>query len=134
MTLSVSLFLISRNLWFSVFLPRKIIATLRKRTINFRQVSLKGVLLSVRVTEYLFSIWVFFPKHSRFTGQQGKREAIFLTLLYHVHPLHKHLKTLARGITAKHSPLHKKNFATHELLHKHLLRFPVRFSQTFTEA
>ena len=32
--------------------------------------------------EIFFSIWVFFHKHSRFTGQQGKGEGISLTLLY----------------------------------------------------
>ena len=31
--------------------------------------------------------WVFFHEHSRFTGQQGKGEAIFLSPLYHFHPL-----------------------------------------------
>ena len=34
MTLLVSLFVTSRNLWFGVFLPRKIIAILQKITIN----------------------------------------------------------------------------------------------------
>ena len=38
-----------------------------------------------------FSVWVFFHKHSRFTGQQGKGESIYLTPLYHFHPLHRHL-------------------------------------------
>ena len=32
--------------------------------------------------EIVFSIWVFFHKHSRFTGQQGNGEGISLTLLY----------------------------------------------------
>ena len=52
MTLLVSSFVTSRNLLFDVFLPRKIITILQKITINFRQVSLKGVLLSVQVLEY----------------------------------------------------------------------------------
>ena len=30
-----------------------------------------------------FFIWVFFHAHSRFTGQQGKGEGIYLTPLYH---------------------------------------------------
>ena len=37
---------------------------------------------------FFLSIWVFFHEHSRFTGQQGKGEAISLTLLYN--PLYKH--------------------------------------------
>ena len=52
-----------------------------------------------------FSIWVFFHEHSRFTGQQGKKEAIFLTHLYHFHPLHRHLD-IRRAITAESLPLH----------------------------
>ena len=51
-----SLFLTSKNLLLGVFLSRKIITILRKMTINFRQVPLKGVLLSVRVLEYLGKI------------------------------------------------------------------------------
>ena len=38
-----------------------------------------------------FSIWVFFHEQSRFTGQQGKEEAISLIPLYHFHPLPRHL-------------------------------------------
>ena len=30
---------------------------------------------------FLYSIWVFFYKHSRLTGQLGKEEAIFITSL-----------------------------------------------------
>ena len=52
-----------------------------------------------------FSIWVFFHEHSRFTGQQGKGEGIYLTPLYHFHPLHRHLH-ISREITAGGSPLH----------------------------
>ena len=48
-TFLVSLFVILKNLLFGVFLPRKIITFFRKTTINFRQVLLKDVLLSVRV-------------------------------------------------------------------------------------
>ena len=49
MTLLVSLFVTLRHLFFGVFLPIKIVTISWKMTINFRQVSLKGVLLSVRV-------------------------------------------------------------------------------------
>ena len=38
-----------------------------------------------------FSIWVFFHKYSRFTGQQGKGEAIYLYPFYHFNPFHRHL-------------------------------------------
>ena len=54
---------------------------------------------------FFFSIWVFFHEHSRFTGQQGKAEGIYLTSLYHFHPLHRHLN-ISRVITAESSPLH----------------------------
>ena len=54
---------------------------------------------------YIFSIWVFFHEHSRFTGQQGKGESIYLTPLYHFHPLRRHLD-INRAITAGSSPLH----------------------------
>ena len=54
---------------------------------------------------YIFSIWVFFYAHSRFTGQQGKGEAVYLTPLYHFHLLHRHLD-ISRAITGESSPLH----------------------------
>ena len=56
MTLLVSLFVTSRKLLFGVFLPRKIVAILLTITINFRQVSLKGVLLLARAMEYFSKI------------------------------------------------------------------------------
>ena len=52
-----------------------------------------------------FSIWVFFHKHSQFTGQQGNREAISLTPLYHFSLLHGHLD-ISQAVTAGSSPLH----------------------------
>ena len=58
-----------------------------------------------KINIYFFSIWVFFHEHSRFTGQQGKGEGIYLTPLYHFHPLHRHLD-ISRAITAESSPLH----------------------------
>ena len=54
---------------------------------------------------FFFSTWVFFHEHSRFTGQQGKEEGIYLTPLYHFQPLHIHLD-ISRAITAGSSPLH----------------------------
>ena len=54
---------------------------------------------------FFFSIWVFFHEHSRFTGQQGKGEGIYLTPLYHFHPLHRDLD-ISRAMTAESSPLH----------------------------
>ena len=44
-------------------------------------------------------------QHSRFTGQQGKGEGIYLTPLYHFHPLHRRLD-ISRVIAAGSSPLH----------------------------
>ena len=49
MTFLICLFVTSRNLLFSVFLPRKIITVLRKIVVNFRQVSLKELLPSLSV-------------------------------------------------------------------------------------
>ena len=46
---------------------------------------------------FFFSIWVFFQEHSRFTGQQGKGEGIYLTHLYHFHSLHRHLVIRGSG-------------------------------------
>ena len=54
---------------------------------------------------FFFSIWVFFHEHSRFARQQGKGEGIYLTPLYHFHPLHGHLD-ISRAIAAESSPLH----------------------------
>ena len=54
---------------------------------------------------FFFSIWIFFHEHSRFMGQQGKGEGIYLTPLYHFHLLHRHLD-ISRAITAESSPLH----------------------------
>ena len=53
----------------------------------------------------IFLIWFFLHEHSRFTGQQGKGEAISLTPLYHFPTLHKHLD-ICRAITLENSPLH----------------------------
>ena len=36
-------------------------------------------MLETIITEAFFSIWVYFHKHSRFTGKPGKGEAISLT-------------------------------------------------------
>ena len=54
---------------------------------------------------FFFPIRVFFHEHSQSTGQQGKGEGIYLTPLYHFHPLHRHLD-ISRAITAESSPLH----------------------------
>ena len=54
---------------------------------------------------FFFLYLGFFHEHPRFTGQQGKDEAISLTPLYYFHPLHRHLD-ISRTIPAKSSPLH----------------------------
>ena len=43
---------------------------------------------------FCFFIWVFYHEYSRFTEQQGKGKGIFLTPLYHFHPLHRHLNII----------------------------------------
>ena len=53
----------------------------------------------------LYSIWVFFHEHSRFTGQQAKGEGISLSRHYHFHSLQRHLDII-RAITAESLPLH----------------------------
>ena len=53
---------------------------------------------------WFFSIFILFHGHSRFTGQQGKGEAICSTPLYHFHPLQRHLG-ISWVITAESSPL-----------------------------
>ena len=58
----------------------------------------------------IFFFFFFFHKHSRFTAQQGKGEAISLIPLYHFHLLHRHLDS--RAITAESSPLHTANSLT----------------------
>ena len=63
-----------------------------------------------RLLSCFFFVWFFFfylgfHEHSLFTGRQGKGEGIFLTPLYHFHPLHRHLD-ISRAITAENSPLH----------------------------
>ena len=52
--------------------------------------------------EFFFYL-VFFHEYSRFTGQQGKVEAISLTP--NLFPLHRHLY-ISRVITAENLPLH----------------------------
>ena len=53
---------------------------------------------------FFFSIWVFFHEHSPFARQQGKGEGIYLTPLYHFHPLRGRLD-IGRAIAAGGSPL-----------------------------
>ena len=55
-----------------------------------------------------FSIYVFFQEHSRFTGQEGKEEAISLTPFYHLQLLYRHLHIIW-VITAESAPLHTAN-------------------------
>ena len=62
-------------------------------------------ILNIKVFDYFFSIWIFFHKHSRFTGQQGKGEGIYLTHVYPFHPLYRHLD-ISQAFTAESSPLH----------------------------
>ena len=52
---------------------------------------------------FFFSVWVFFYEYLRFTGNLRKGMATSLTLLYHIHPLHKHLH-FSRVIAAVNLP------------------------------
>ena len=58
----------------------------------------------VKQNSLFFSICVFSHENSRFTGQQGKREAISLYPFYHFHSPHRHLD-ISRVIDAESSPL-----------------------------
>ena len=82
---------------------------LKKAKIVRRGFEREIIVAETKCSEYFFffffSIWIFFHEHSRFTGQQGKGEGIYLTPLYHFHPLHRHLD-ISRAITAESSPLH----------------------------
>ena len=64
------------------------------------------------VTLFVFSIWVFFHKHSRITKLQGKWEGIFLTPHCYFHPLHRHLD-ISWTITPDSSPMHIASSRTH---------------------
>ena len=69
----------------------------------------------------------FFPRNSRFTGQQGKGEGISLTPLYHLHPLHRHLD-ISQSITAVSSSLHITSSRTYtENLRHETMLFPTIF-------
>ena len=46
---------------------------------NFSSMYEKDVALKQGIFFFFFSIWVFFHERSRFTGQQGKGEGIYLT-------------------------------------------------------
>ena len=52
-----------------------------------------------------FSFWVFFQKNLWFAGQQGKGEAVSLTLLYRFQLHHRHLD-ISQATNTKSSPLH----------------------------
>ena len=62
---------------------------------HFSPIILQNSVLTCRKAEIafflfvcFFSIWIFFHKYSRVTGQQGKGEAISLYPFYHFHPFH----------------------------------------------
>ena len=72
-----------------------------------RVLNILGLYRVLNMPEYefcflFFSIWVFFHVDSRFLGQQGKVEAIYLTPLYHFHPLHRRLEICRRLLQRAH--------------------------------
>ena len=74
--------------------------------IDVEKICFFNVKLKLGFFFFSFSIcFFFFHKHSRFTGQQGKREDIYLTPLYHLYQLHRHLD-ISRAVTAESSPQH----------------------------
>ena len=88
--------------------------TLQNKVVHFSKLSVFSRKYLIAMKDFscvcgkfwvFFSIWVFFHKHSRFTGQQGKGETISLTPLYHFHPRHRHFD-ISREITVESSPLH----------------------------
>ena len=102
---------VSRHFWritiVTGVLPRRGSETKRSGSENYKgqcnpQTSRKSTLSNW--IYIFFSIWVFFHAHSRFTGQEGNGEGVYLTPLNHFHPLHRHLG-ISRMITADSSPL-----------------------------
>ena len=59
-------------------------------------------MLETIITKPFFNLGFF---SQTFTGQERKAEAISLNLLYHFHPLHRHLD-VNQAITAESSPQH----------------------------
>ena len=70
-----------------------------KHVIRFSVYILRNFKIGLVFFFLFFSICVFFHEYSRFTGQQGKGEAISLSLLYHFYPFHRDLDIIG---------LHKK--------------------------
>ena len=64
----------------------------------------KSVLASFKAELTIFSVKIFFHEYSRFTGQQGKREAFSLYSFFYFHSLHRHLD-ISWVIAAESSPL-----------------------------
>ena len=54
----------------------------------------------VKQNPFFFSVWVFFHKRLRFTGQQGKWEAISLYPFCHFYSLHRNLD-ISRVVAAE---------------------------------
>ena len=109
------------SIFWQVSIPQKPAVFLEK-TVNIHKKTLKH--------SYFFSIWVFFHKHSRIIGLQGKGEGISLTPQYHFHPLHRHLD-ISLPITAETSPLHiassrtyTGNFGFHAQVTDHYVMHP----------
>ena len=72
---------------------------------------------SMHKSTFFFYLFFFFHKHSRVTGQQGKREAISLHPLYHFYSLDR-LLDIRRVITAESSPLHIANSRNEKTLNE----------------
>ena len=75
----------------------------------------------------------FFHEHSWFTERHEKCEAISLSPLYHLHPLHRHLD-ISRAITVESSPLHRASSCTRtgNLWFPGASRYPLRV-QTYID-
>ena len=106
---------------FHAVIPRKMKSNLPYRTIrdfiHLNQMHVNFMVMQNYISYphleqwIAFSIWVFFHQHSRFTGQQGKGEATYLTPLCYFHLLHRHFDA-SQAITAESSPLRIVNSQT----------------------
>ena len=86
---------VNSNIWKLIYVFQNLFRNKERQTPNSTP---------LKSTYIIFSIWLFFHDHSRFTGLQGKVEGISLTPQCHFKPFHRHLD-FSRAITADSLPL-----------------------------
>ena len=86
--------------WFFKWNLAKILPLKSKLSRKIQRFSVADKTMEMLKTSWTSKSFFFFHEHSRFSGQQGKGEGIYLTALYHFHPFHRHLD-ISRAITAE---------------------------------